>query len=98
MVMVLILTQWRGHSGAASSGNCVVSGFRKPILSKKARWPSGPITSAAILAEPMFDEYLKISGTVSGRRCGWSSLIVKRSILIGLVASNTLVIEILPLS
>ena len=41
---------------------------------------------------------MKISGTVSGRRCAWSSLIVKRSILIGEVASNTLASVTLPLS
>ena len=54
--MVLIFTQCRGQSGEASSGSWVVSGFRKPILSKKARCASGPMTSTAILAEPMFDE------------------------------------------
>jgi hypothetical protein len=56
MVMVLMRTQWRGHSGPASSGSWLVSGLRNPILSKKARCASGPITSAAILAEAMLDE------------------------------------------
>src|SRR6185369_13038970 len=98
MVMVLILTQWRGHSGAASSVSWVLSGFRKPIFSKKARWPSGPMISTAILAEAMLDENLKSSATFSGRRWAWSSLIVKRSILIGEVASNTLDSVTLPVS
>ena len=66
-------------------------------MSKKARWVSVPMATA-ILAEAMLDENLKSSGTVSGRRWAWSSLIVKRSILIGEVASKTLLNVTLPVS
>ncbi|MNT69013.1 hypothetical protein D3C72_2072890 [compost metagenome] len=50
-------------------------------------WPGMPMRSA-ILAVPMFDEYWKISGTVSTRRLPWKSLMVKPPMRIGAVASK----------
>ncbi len=49
-------------------------------------------------AEPMFDEWMKMSGTVAQRRSSWpsgSSWIVKRPMWIGAVASYFCAIDLI---
>ena len=70
-------------------GELRVERLQEADLVEEGALGSVPIATA-ILAEAMLEENLKSSGTVSSRCWAWSSLIVKRSILIGEVASKTL--------
>ncbi|MNL46086.1 hypothetical protein D3C87_1687710 [compost metagenome] len=93
----LIFFHWRGWLGMATSGSSVFILERSPSLVKKSLCPSIP-TASAIFAVPIFDEYWKISGTLSMRPLPWKSLIVKPPMRIGKRASNVLLRFILPSS
>ncbi|MNL40234.1 hypothetical protein D3C87_1625690 [compost metagenome] len=67
MVIELIFFHSRGWLGDFTSGSSVGSFESRPMRVKNSLWPGMPMRSA-ILAVPMFDEYWKISGTVSTRR------------------------------
>ena len=70
--MVLSSPQRGGTIGSALSGSSVRSRSSWPILRRKALWPSTPMPSA-ILAVPMFDEWMNTSGTVRTR---WVRVVV----------------------
>ena len=53
----------------------MLAGRNMPSRSKKLFCRAAP-DSIAMRAEPMFDEYMKISGTVSQRCWPWKSLMV----------------------
>ena len=96
--MLLISRQGLGTSGEPTSGSSIEAARNRPMRPMKAFWLSMPNCNA-ILAEPMFDEKVKTSGRLS-TRCGTSgsSWIVKRSILIGELASSRDSMVNLPLS
>ena len=66
MVMVFSSPQRAGTIGSAFSGSSVRSRSSWPIFFRKALCPSTP-TASAMRAEPMFEEWMKISGTFSTR-------------------------------
>ena len=69
-----------GHSVRPRSGSSIWAGSLKPSARNAACIRAAPISSA-IRAVAMFDEWTsRISGTLSARPSGWSSLIVNRPI------------------
>ena len=62
MVITLTSRHFAGKCGAATSDISIFGAFNSPSRARKSRclWPPAAI---AILAAPIFDEYIRISGT-----------------------------------
>ena len=70
MVMTLTSRHFAGKCGLPTSLISIAGEVSSPNRRRYSCWRVAP-TASAILASPIFDEYIKISGTVSRRRLGW---------------------------
>ena len=86
MVTVLISRHGEGTMGRPTSASSMSAGRVSPSRPRNACCTAVPV-SIAMRAAPMLLEYMKISGTESQRFFPWKSLIVKRAMRIGLLAS-----------
>jgi hypothetical protein len=75
-----------GHKVRPFWSSSIWAGESKPKARNAACIRAGPIASA-IRAVTMLDEWTRVSGMLSGRPWGWSSLILNRPIGIGADAS-----------